>query len=307
MLSFSCCWNSARHTSGEKMINEILRLGFDHVELSHGVRLSLLEGIQKCVEQGKVRISSLHNFCPLPVEITVASPNCYQYTSHLASERDRAFRLTCQTIDWAARLGAPLVVLHLGSVPMRRITDELGEMILAGKQFSREYTSKKLDAVREREDKAPLYLRRSTEALKKIAAYAAEKNIHLGVESREAYEELPTERELPALLDEVASPYVGYWHDFGHVQLKHNLSFLDHYQWLSAIRHRLLGCHLHDTIWPDKDHNLPFTGGVDYDRLIPLVPRGVPFIWELSPKRKAEDIKETKKLWEQKFPATGHV
>lgn len=283
------------------MLEQILRLGFDHIELGHGVRLSLMEGIQKVFERGDVRFSSLHNFCPLPVEITQASPNCYQYTSHIAAQRERALKLTYQTIDWAVRLQAPNVVLHLGSVPMSPITDELGEMILQGKQFSREFTQKKLAAVKEREEKAPLYVRRSTEALKKIAVYAAERNIHLGVESREAYEELPTEREMVPLLDEINSPYVGYWHDFGHVQLKENLSFVDHYEWLSSMRHRLLGCHLHDTIWPNQDHHLPGDGTIDYDRLMPLVPQETFVIWELSPKRKAEDIVVARAKWLERF------
>jgi len=285
------------------MIKEILNLGFENVELGHGVLISLMEGIEKMVAAGRVKISSLHNFCPLPVEIQVASPNCYQYTSHLATERERAIRLTCQTIDWAVRLKAPLVVLHLGSVPMGPVTDQLSEMILAGRQFSRAFTSRKLAIVREREEKAPLYYRRAVEALKRVAAHAAERDIHLGVESREAYEEMPTERELPLILDEVDSPYVGYWHDFGHVQIKHNLSLLDHYQWLSSIRHRLVGCHLHDTIWPDKDHQVPFDGGVDYDRLIPLIPAGVPLVWELSPKRQPKDIMAARERWLEKFGA----
>ena len=45
MLVFSTCWNSHRHQDGEEMIDEILSLGFDHVELSHGIKLSLLPGI----------------------------------------------------------------------------------------------------------------------------------------------------------------------------------------------------------------------------------------------------------------------
>lgn len=286
------------------MLDQILRLGFDHVELGHGVRLSLMEGIQKVYDRGDVRFSSLHNFCPLPVEITQASPNCYQYTSHLAAQRERALKLTYQTIDWAVRLQAPNVVLHLGSVPMGPVTDELGEMILQGRQFTREYTQKKLAAVKEREAKAPLYVRRATEALKKIAAYAAERNIHLGVESREAYEELPSEREMTPILDDINSPYVGYWHDFGHVQIKHNLSFLDHYDWLNSMRNRLIGCHLHDTKWPNLDHHIPGDGSIDYDRLVPLIPRGTFVIWELGPKRKAEDIITARSKWIERF---GHL
>src|SRR6476620_11446234 len=125
MLSFSTCWNSGRHTDGDAILQEILDLGFERVELGHGIRVSLMEGVQKMYEQGKVQFSSLHNFCPLPVEITRPSPDCYIFSSPDQRERDRALRLTFQTIDFAERLGAPIVVLHLGRVPIDDYTDKL--------------------------------------------------------------------------------------------------------------------------------------------------------------------------------------
>ena len=75
----------------------------------------------------------------------------------------------------------------------------------------------------------------------------ASKGIKLGVESRHCFEEIPNEREMLEVLDEFDVPHVGYWHDFGHVQVKHNLGFLDHVEWMSEVAPRLIGCHLHDT------------------------------------------------------------
>ena len=69
------------------MCRELLDMGFDRIELGHGIRLSLMDGILKMYEAGKVQFSSLHNFCPLPIEITRASPDCYQLSSHLDGER----------------------------------------------------------------------------------------------------------------------------------------------------------------------------------------------------------------------------
>ncbi len=68
MLVFSTCWNSHRHQDGEEMIDEILSLGFDHVELSHGIKLSLLPGIMRAVEAGKVRVAGVHNYFPAPID-----------------------------------------------------------------------------------------------------------------------------------------------------------------------------------------------------------------------------------------------
>lgn len=301
MLSCSTCWNSGRHTSGEEMLQEILDLGFQHVELGHGIRLSLMDGIQKYHDRGKVTFSSLHNFCPLPIEITHAAPDCYQFSSHRQAERERAIKLTLQTIDFAARLGASFVVLHLGRVPIPAFTRDLVKMAREGDYLSREYVQEKLSAVKRRESSAPLYLQRAKDALKRIIEHAATKNVRLGVEGRQAYEEIPSERELPTLLDEMNSPAVGYWHDFGHIQCKHNLGFLDHAEWLATIAPRLLGCHLHDVVWPAGDHRPPFTGSIEYDKLIPLLPKHCLFVWEMNPRRERDEIISSLAQWRARF------
>src|SRR5262245_23056192 len=137
MISFSTCWNSGRHTAGDEMLREIkAELGFDMIELGHGIRLSLMPWIQKMFESGRVRFTSLHNFCPLPVEVMVASPDCYQFSAVSPEERDRALKQTFQTIDFAERLRAPFVVLHLGEVKMRPVTDRLIQMTKAGNYLS---------------------------------------------------------------------------------------------------------------------------------------------------------------------------
>src|ERR1041385_2405532 len=177
MISFSTCWNSGRHTAGDEMLREIkTELGFDMIELGHGVRLSLMPGIQKMFESGQVRFSSLHNFCPLPVEVLFASPDCYQLSAASQEERERAVRQTLQTIDFAERLNTPFVVLHLGRVNMHRITDQLIRMTKAGKHLSRRYVRAKLEAVKTREGRAPVHLQRVKDCLEHIIDFAASKN-----------------------------------------------------------------------------------------------------------------------------------
>src|SRR5881398_1294866 len=139
MIAFSTCWNSGRHTSGEEMLREIQALGFNLIELGHGIRISLIPGIQKMLDAGEVRFSSLHNFCPLPVEVMSASPDCYQISSPIKRERDRAVKQTLQTIDFAERLNAPFVILHCGLVRMNPITDELIALAKNNQLLSRKY------------------------------------------------------------------------------------------------------------------------------------------------------------------------
>jgi sugar phosphate isomerase/epimerase len=301
MLSCSTCWNSGRHTDGAAMIQELLELGFQNVELGHGIRLTLVEGILKMVEAGSVKITSLHNFCPLPPEITRASPDCYQISSHLDGERERAVRHTFKTIDFAKRVGAKFVVMHLGSVPIADYTDELVKLAENGKHLSKEYVALKLDAVRQREAKQAPPFMRMLECLRRIVEYAGERGIRLGVESRHSFEEIPSEREMIDVLARMDPAIVGYWHDFGHVQVKHNIGFVDHFEWLSHVAPRLLGCHLHDTKWPGRDHLAPFMGDVEYHRLIPLLPRDTLYVFEMSPRRTKEEITTSLAQWKEKF------
>ncbi|MGE5214136.1 MAG: sugar phosphate isomerase/epimerase family protein [Nitrospirota bacterium] len=302
MISFSTCWNSGRHTAGDEMLREIkTELGFDMIELGHGVRLSLIPGIQKMFDSGEVRFSSLHNFCPLPVEVMVASPDCYQVSALSQRERERAVKQTLQTIDFAERLSAPFVVLHLGQVEMRPITERLIQMTKAGKHLSREYVRAKLKAVEMRERRAPAHLQWVKDCLRRIVEHAASRNVRIALESRRGYEEIPSERELPGLLHQLNSGQVGYWHDFGHSQIKENLGFIDHDEWLRAVGSRAFGCHVQDCVWPAKDHEPPFTGGIDFDKLVPLLPTNCLFVWEMGPNKTADAIRQSVRIWKERF------
>ena len=187
MISCSTCWNSGRHTDGAAMIQEILDLGFDTVELGHGIRLPLVEGILKMWEAGKVKISSLHNFCPLPPEIPRASPDCYQLSSHLDGERERAIRHSLKTIDFAKRLGAPFVVMHLGSVPIGEYTERLVKMAEVGMHMSKDFVRLKLEGVKKREANRERPFQRMLTSLRRVYDYAAEHGIRLGIESRHSF------------------------------------------------------------------------------------------------------------------------
>jgi len=302
MISFSTCWNSERHAMGDAMLREIKgELGSDLIEVDHSVRMSLMPGIQKMFDAGEIRFSDLHNFCPSPDGASPGSIDCSKFSAASAEERERAVTQTLQSIDLAELWNAPFVVLHLGTVNMAPITDRLIAMAKAGKYLSREYVRTKISAVQEREKIAPECLERVKNCLRRIVEYAAPKNVRIGLEARRNYEQIPTERELAQLLEEINSPFLGYWHDFGHSQIKENLGFLDHADWLRAIGQRAFGCHVHDCIWPARDHQPPFTGGVAFEKLVPLLPTNCLFVWEMHPNTTADRIRQSIKMWKERI------
>jgi sugar phosphate isomerase/epimerase len=284
------------------MLREIkTKLGFALIELDHGIRMPLMPGIQRMFDGGEIRFSSLDNFCLLPDEAAVASPGCYKFSAASVGERERAVTQTFQAIDLAGQLNAPFVVLHLGEVTMPPITDRLIAMAKAGEYLSREYVRLKITAVQERERHAPQYLQHVKDCLRRVIEYAGSKGVRLGIENRRAFEDIPTERELAELLDEMNSPKLGYWHDFGHSQIKENLGFIDHAEWLRTVGPRTFGCHVHDCIWPAREDQLPFTGGVDFEKLVPLLPSNCLFVWKMNPNRTADAIRQSVQMWKERF------
>ncbi len=305
MLAFSTCWNNSRHTDGEPMIQEIIDLGFRNIELSHGMTIAKLPGIKKAYQRGLFTCSGVHNYFPSPVEVMIDAPDAYEFTSHRPFDRQRAMDMTFRTLDLAAEFQAEYLVLHMGSVPLhsRQWTRPLTTEVSEGRQRQYDYIKRKIAFVKKREKLGPLYYQRAIEALTKIADRAAEVGVKLAIESRSRFEDMPTEREMIALQEHFSDhPSVGYWHDFGHVQLKHNLGLLDHSEWLEKISKHLIGGHVHDVQWPARDHRTPFSGTLDYAALLKFFPENCPLIWELSPTRQAEEIRANLIQWKQEFP-----
>jgi sugar phosphate isomerase/epimerase len=308
MLAFSTCWNNSRHTDGEEMIDEILELGFDTLELSHGMTIAKLPGIKRAFAAKKFKCVGVHNYFPSPTEVMIDAPDAYEFSSDDRSERQRAFRETLKTLELAAEFEAHYVVLHMGSVqsmPHKQWTGALTKKLGNGEQLTDSYADDKLACVKRREKHGPKYFQRALDTLEHLIEPAKKAGVILAIESRSKYEDVPDEREMIRLQEHFADcPQIGYWHDFGHVGLKHNLGLLDHDQWLGEMAPYLIGAHLHDVQWPKRDHHVPFTGELPYETLLKHFKPEMPFTWELSPFRKTEQILPAAKLWRHKFPET---
>lgn len=302
MISLSTSWNAPRHKSGLAMVEEILALGFRKIELGHGLRSTIFEGVLEAKMRHSFEVSSVHNFLPSPVEVMADNPDCYEFTSHRRSDRDRALRLTRTTIEWAARLGAPFVVVHCGRIRSLDLTAGLRAMVEAGMSPGREYGRAKLAAVRRREAVAEVYTQRVLECLTDAVDYAGSHGVRIGIENREYYEAVPTERELVSFLRRLDSAHAGYWHDFGHAQIKHNLGLLDHRQWLEVAAPLAIGCHVHDLRWPFRDHVAPLAGEIDFPSLLPLFPKSCSMVFEVSPRTSADDLRAAADRWRHIAP-----
>jgi sugar phosphate isomerase/epimerase len=301
MYSLSTCWNSNRHTDGQAMLREIRDLGFEYAELSHGIRISLLPGILSAVEAGEIKISTLHNFCPLPIGINFAAPNIYKFSSEDPREWENAFRHSVKTIETAARVGAKLVVLHMGAIDMKDYTDKLIEMAAAGLKETPKYQKLCEEVQEKQEQKKERFVERAYAMLRRLIREAEPRGIRLGVENRESLEEIPLESDFCFMFKQFSNLTVGYWHDTGHAQIKENIGLLHHALHLEAMAERLYGFHIHDVEFPGRDHRPPGTGTVNFAALKPVVKPEHIKVFEFSPSLTVEEVRagvaHVKSIW----------
>jgi sugar phosphate isomerase/epimerase len=283
------------------MLQEIRELGFEYAELSHGTRISLLPGAIEAVEAGEIKISTLHNFCPLPIGVNNSAPNIYRLSAEKPQERESAYKYTRQTIEMAARLKAPLVVIHYGSIEMKDYTDKLMAMVERGEKETPKYEKICEEVMRKREALKEPHIERANALLKRVLPLAEERGIKLGIENREALEELPLEPDYPFLFKDLGSANAVYWHDVGHAQIKENLGFLHHAFHLESMRDKLAGFHIHDVQFPGRDHCAPGTGMVNFASLKPMVKPDHIKVFEFSPALSPDEVKagvaHVKNIW----------
>ena len=293
MYSFSTCWNSHRHTDGRPMLAEIRSLGFEYAELSHGIRLSLVAGILDAVAAGEIKISTVHNFCPLPIGVDKPSPNLYEFSSTNARDRELAIKHTLKTFEFARRLKAELVVLHLGSMELKDYGGKLEDLLEQGQKDSPSYRKLLAEAIARREAKKKIAVTHLYESLKILVPEAEKLGLKLGCENREAVQELPLETDFAGFLRDFPSPAVCYWHDCGHAQIKQNLGFIPR-QPACRFPHPRRQVSRHGSLPPGS-------GDIDYAALKPHVKPDHIKVFELSPKVPAESalrgIAYLKNIW----------
>ena len=273
------------------MLREVRELGFEYAELSHGTRISLVPGILEAIEASEIKISTLHNFCPLPMGVNSSAPNLYKFSAERDRERELAMRHTLKTLEFAERVQAQLIVLHMGCIEMRDYNDKLLGMVADGKNDTPKYQTLCAEVDEKREAKKEPYVERACEFLKQLVPEAEKRGLRLGIENREALEEIPIDSDFPSLFKEFTSPAVAYWHDTGHAQIKENLGFISHLLQLGSLQSHLGGFHIHDVQPPGRDHCAPGTGCIDFEALKQFVKSEHIKVFEFSPKLTVEELK----------------
>lgn len=282
------------------MVREMIELGFDSIELSHGVRITLVPGILRAVEEGIVKISSTHNFCPLPMGITQAAPNLFQPSSADLREHELWLRHTRRSIDFAVQVNSSVLVCHLGCVqffwlnPARMLSRFAARHPAARLAQNPRYRSVLAKAQARLRKRMGPFWERTKDSVSELLVYAKERGVRLGIENRERFDELPLDEDFASYfamlpLDAAA----GYWHDTGHADIKETMGLINHRTQLEIMAPRTIGFHLHDVGTGGQDHQPVGSGHLDFEMISSFWKPEHVLVLELSPRISPDGVRSS--------------
>lgn len=230
-FSLSTNWCNQRIDSGEEIADKILALGFDGMELGFNTTQLQVKGFKQRLNE--LPVTSIHAFCPVPISAPQGYPELYPLASTDENSRAIARVHVRKNINFAAEMGAGVVVLHAGRVPCGG---------LFGSEMSRRIKRglKLLDTFKHE--------------LEMLLPDLERGKVVLGLENLPYLEGYPAEWELK----DVVGDYVRPWLDTGHDFVRQQKGWRKEPFPINPV-----GLHLNDSKGGD-DHLPPGTGMVDF-------------------------------------------
>jgi sugar phosphate isomerase/epimerase len=271
------------------MIEEFLAIGIDRLELDVRTTETMIEEIRPFVEDGRIQISSLHNYCPMPAgtDRAKAASNKIDLASPDSARRLASVAQTKNTIKWAARLGAKVVVVHLGGVEVNLHQRDALKLIAQGKK--EEAAEIVFHDLSTRGYNRMPFVDAAMASLKELVPFAEDSGVSIGLETRYYYSEIPSIDEFRLFFRNIRSEALGYWHDVGHADTMEALGIATQEDYLSKYSHKLLGMHIHDAEL-GNDHRAIGSGKIDFTRLLPFIKPNTNLVMEIHSPASAEEL-----------------
>jgi HAD superfamily hydrolase (TIGR01549 family) len=284
--SFSSMWAIKNFQTFSDFLIASHNLGFNKIELNHQVDSEMLSGI----DLPNARISSVHEPCPADISAAALKERDWLISSTNEEFRLKGVQSIKNSIDLAARLKLPVIVVHCGQVVMdTSIEIKLRALYTAGEKESQEYQALKHLFIERRNERIAPHLIALKKSLHELLEYAAKYSIRLGLENRYHYFDIPGLDEMEELLALAGPDSLGFIYDVGHAQTLDQLGFYPHEDWLKRFSSRMIETHIHD-VQGIIDHMAPGLGDVDFERIAPYLPEGIIRTLELAGSNTPEQI-----------------
>ena len=270
-LSVSTHWNAHRHNNGYSMVQEILELGIQNIELGYNTHQHMINGVKEGIQKDGVKVTSLHNFCPVPMG-SQGHPETFLLGSLNKRERQAAVYHITKTIELASELNAKAIVVHAARVKTPFVsTYDLIRLIEFDKKQTKIFEKTKARLITRREKRVEKYMNVLLPALETLVPILEKHNVTMGLEVLPTWDAIPSEHEIPQIIEHCKSDYIKGWYDIGHVQIRENLGLVNQEKILPKLSPHIAGFHIHDVIYPGQDHQIPGTGKVDFQIFKPYL------------------------------------
>ncbi len=285
--SCSTMWGQHNFPGLTDFFEACRRIGFQSVELNHQVDSGMLADI----DLPRQPLGSLHEPCPADVSVDDLKARDWLISSMDEDCRQHGIQAIKRSVDFAARLGLPAIVVHAGMVSTDvRLEQRLRTLLEAGHVASAEYGNLKQELMDTRRALISACFESVKQSLRELLDYAAPSGVRLGLENRFHYYDIPSPDELSEMLAMADERRLGFVYDVGHAEHLSRLGFYPHEDWLRRFSPRILEVHLHD-VKGVHDHQAPGLGEVDFDMVARYLPHSAIRTLEIKPSNTPEQVK----------------
>ena len=305
-IALSTNWCNRKLERGEEIVDKALELGFSALELGYNTTSAQVEGIRRRL--GEMPVGSVHAFCPVPISAPQGYPELYSLASFSRPDRDLARAFVVKNLEFAASVGADVLVLHAGRVAF----SSLWRVISTASLKSR-FKAAKNDVA------APAYARLLKKALairrrngrKMLDIFKAEMEglspvldslgVTLALENLPYLEGFPDESETEGRLKGLSGARVKGWFDTGHDRVRRMHGWTD----APAVPDPALfaGMHVNDVVDFTDDHFAPGFGKVDFAALADFAAKVPHVVFEPNDGVTEEELKAGVENYEKQVRA----
>ncbi len=277
ILSLSTSYLQSRYAdSSYDMLYCAREMGFEYVELGHSTPLFAVDGILRAVNENIVKVSSLHNFCPMPSFAVGTACNLFSPSSKNRAEGELWQKHTLNSLDLAKKTEAKAIVCHSGQITyfFRPVDYKIQKYLDFVKDRKNLKDDEKYIKIAETfKNKSAKKSQKHYEFLQKnidsISGKFEENSVKIGLENRDQIPELPLDWNMAKMYEKhfLKSKTAFLWHDVGHSMKKQLLGLYDQLKLAEEIAPYQIGWHLHDCDENGKDHIAIGKGIIDFKAL----------------------------------------